>query len=95
MHELTETNKIVEKAALTLLTRAKLSKVLSEPTLDSQGKDALQVTIVLRNGNLDGDIALDTIVGIERALRNSGDERFPIVDFVTEDEMTSHADIES
>jgi hypothetical protein len=58
----------------------------------------LHVTIVLKRGSADrisGDGAIDTLVGIEKALREVGDERFPIIDYVTEEELESADETES
>lgn len=81
-----------------MLKRIRLSKVFSEPTIDSEGHEALHVTVVLKNNRsseVTGDSALDTIVSIERELSKAGEERFPIVEFVTEDELKPNADPES
>ena len=41
---------------------------------------------------VNGDAALDTIVMIQRELQKFGEERFPIIEFVTEDELASDGD---
>jgi len=44
---------------------------------------------------MSGDLALDTIVSIGRALQESGDERLPIVEFVDEEELESSGSTET
>ncbi len=85
-----EVDQVVGKAAEEALKGVALARVYSEPALDSDGRDALLVTIVLGSGQLEhmnGDKALDAIVRIQHALLNSGEERFPIIDFATEEEL--------
>jgi len=99
MLELAKINAIVNKAASAVLKRqASVTRVVSEPALDSQGQEALRITIVLKTDNIDkitGDSALDALVNIERALRAAREDRFPIIDYVTEEELASSGDAES
>jgi len=92
-------NKIVKRAASAVLKRpAGVRRVVSEPAVDSDGDEVLHITIVLKRGSSDkisGDKALDTLVGIDRALREASEDRFPILDFVTEEELESVGDTES
>jgi hypothetical protein len=67
-----------------------VGRVLSEDRIDSQGQDALHLTIVWAPGStprLDGDAILGTLVQIHRHLLDAGDERLPLVDYATEDEL--------
>jgi hypothetical protein len=95
----TKINQVVNKAASAILKRpAAVRRVLSRPALDSDGHEALHITIVLKRGSADkisGDKALDTLVEIDRALRDAREDRFPIIDFVTEEELESVGDTES
>ncbi|MDB5402025.1 MAG: uncharacterized protein JWQ55_4043 [Rhodopila sp.] len=99
MLEPAKVNDVVKKAAFAVLKRrAGLRRVFSEPTSDSQGHEALHITIVLEPGGADkisGDMALDTLVGVERALRGASEDRLPIIDFATEDELESSGETES
>lgn len=99
MLELVKVNDLVKKAASAVLRRpGVLRRVSSEPTLDSQGHEALHITIVLKPGGADkisGDMALDTIVEVERALRGASEDRFPIIDFATEEELETGGETES
>jgi hypothetical protein len=97
MLELTKVNAIAKKAASTVL-RGHLRRVVSERAADSQGQEALHITIVLKPGgadNISGDMALDTLVEVETALRGASEYRFPIIDFATEEELESSGETES
>ena len=100
MLELAKVNEVESKAASAAIkSGAGIQRVDSEPTLDSEGKEALDITIVLKRGSagkISGDSALDTLVTIERALHKAKEERVPIISFVTEEELDdSSGDIES
>ena len=98
MLELTEINDLAYKAASAALHgQVGVLRVISEPMADSDGQDALRVTIVLKRGGIDnvtGDGALNTIVGVGQALSAAREDRFPIIDFVTEEELEADADLE-
>ena len=99
MLELAKVNEVVTRAASAVLKRpAGVRRVVSEPTLDSRGQEWLQITIILKEGSADkitGDDALDTLVSIDRVLRAAGEDRFPIIDYVTKEELASSCDAES
>ena len=90
MLTLEEVGRISMNAASVALQGAELSAVFGEPTFDSLGKDALVVTIVIRSGveKISGDAAIDAFVRIQRDLSEAGEERFPIIEFATEEEMS-------
>jgi hypothetical protein len=72
-------------------------RVESEPTADSDGKDALNLLIVVaptfaETITINGDAVLDTLVQIVDRLQEAGDDRFPIIEYATEEEL---ADIDS
>jgi hypothetical protein len=55
----------------------------------------LRITIVIKPGSaakLGGDAVLDTLVQIQEELREAGEERFPIVKYVTEEELQDSGD---
>ena len=91
MLTLAKVNDIVSKAAAAGLGDAvRIQSVNSEPTVDSDGKEALDITIVLKlspAGQISGVNALDALVRIERALRKAKEERFPIISYATEEEL--------
>ncbi|WP_428483814.1 hypothetical protein [Rhodopila sp.] len=95
MLDLGDVDRLADKVATATLKGVKLSRVYSTATTDSDGRDALNVTIVVDSkykNTMTGDTALNAIVRIQRDLRASGEERFAIVDFTTEDELTSNGD---
>lgn len=89
MLEPADIDRIAHKAAASALDGVEVVDVFGEPTLDSGGQDALLITVVIRPGKgaVSDDAALNAIVGIYNDLFNAGEERSPIVDFATEDEM--------
>jgi hypothetical protein len=77
---------IAEEVATTHLTSANVSSVSSTAAIDSEGRQALRITIVIKPGaeeKIKGDAALDTLVQIQDRLRKAGEERFPIVEYAT------------
>jgi hypothetical protein len=71
---------------------------MSEPTIDSEGEEAVRITIVIKPdalGKLKGDPVFDTLVGIHTRLRAAGEERYPLVRYATEAELDELDDTES
>ena len=99
MLKLAQVNGVVKKAASAALKRqAGVRNIISEAALDSEGHEALHITVVLKRGEADkitGDTALDTLVGIEKALRDASENRLPIVFFAGEEELEADGDAES
>jgi hypothetical protein len=65
-----------------------------EPTTDSQGRDALKVTVVIAPGatkRLKGQSALSALVGVQKRLREMGEDRTPIIEYATEAELAQDA----
>lgn len=93
-----ERNKIIQIArdvATANLTSAAVRDVISEPAIDSEGREALRITIVIKPGapaRLKGDAVLDTLVQIQNRLRDAGEERFPIIEYATEEELQESGD---
>jgi hypothetical protein len=70
-------------------------RVESEPTVDSEGHDALHLTIVVASDAADkitGDAVVDTLVQIHDHLRDAGDAGFPIIEYATEAELEEIGD---
>lgn len=93
-----EINDIVRDIAARHLGALGVEAVNTEPTVDSQDKDALRITIVIasaRAASESGDALLDTLSEIHRTLSEKGDERFPIIEYATKEELESVDDPES
>ena len=89
-----DTGKIAELAAAAARKWIAVERVLVEPTVDSQGEDALRVTLVLDPEvieGMSGDHALDVLVEIRQSLQAAGDERFPLILYRTEPELVAEA----
>lgn len=90
--------KIVEIAhqiASANLTGTNISKVISEPFTDSEGRDALRITIVLKPdavAKIGGEQTLNTLFEINERLQLEGEERFPIIEYATEEELKESGD---
>ncbi len=90
-----EIEAIATKVAQANLTPQVVERVVSEPTVDSEGTDALLVTIVVSANSvdgLDGDAILSTLVGIQQGLQAAGEERYAILTYTTEDELAHAGD---
>lgn len=69
----------------------------AEPTLDSVGDEALQITAILPpgTGDLSGPHLTEALLQIRMALAEADDLRWPIVRFATEEELADLGDPES
>lgn len=86
---------IVHRVAAANLGPAVVDDVLSGGTTDSEGRDALRITVVIKPGSADklkGDNVLDTLVQVQQELRDAGEERFPIVEYATQEELQDSGD---
>jgi hypothetical protein len=85
-------NETVRNIAVRNLGFGTVDHVLSEPTVDSQGNDALRITIVITPdaaSRLVGDALLDTLLQIQTTLSEKGEGRFPIVEYATTEELAA------
>jgi len=91
-------SEIAGQAARTKLGANVVSEVLAEPATDSEGSEALRVTIVIKPGaakTLKGDSVLDALLEIQDRLREAGEDRFAIVKYATQDELETGGDSQS
>jgi hypothetical protein len=82
---------IAQEVATANLTNANFSSVVSSSTTDSQGQEALRITIIIKPGaetKIKGDATLNTLVQIQDRLRKEGEERTPIVEYATKEELS-------
>jgi hypothetical protein len=87
--------KIVKEVAGKRLKDFKLGRVLTQPTHDSEGNDALRIVFVLSPEAVDsisGEEALELLVDIHNGLMREGDDRFPIIRYSTEEELDDSDD---
>jgi hypothetical protein len=88
---------IVAQVARKNLGQKLVQRTFSDPTIASDGNEALRITIVIAPkavAKFKGDSVLDTLVQIHDGLLAAGEERFPIVEYATEEELAD-ADSES
>lgn len=90
MLKLQQIDEIATQVARRRLPRRDFQRVMTEPTTDSLGEEALHITIVLGDDairQLTGDEVLDLLVELQDKLQAEGDERLPLVRYSTEHEM--------
>ncbi|MBI3705385.1 MAG: hypothetical protein HY244_16430 [Rhizobiales bacterium] len=90
MLDLEQINQIVSDVATHNLGAKAVKWTDSQSTTDSEGQAALRITIVLAPDvakKLKGDAVLNTLVEVQDRLREAGEERFPILEYGTEDEL--------
>ena len=83
-------DEIVAEVATAYLTREIVERVMSEPTIDSEGEEAVRITIVIKPDGMEklkGDPVLDTLVGIHNKLGEAGEGRYPLVRYATQAEL--------
>lgn len=83
-------SRITRDAVAKQVAVADLERVRTETTADSDGNEAVRITIVLTaHGvkSLTGDQALDLLTEVQQRLQHEGDERFPIIEYATEQEL--------
>jgi len=86
---------IATQVARKQLRDSDFERIMSESTTDSEGNEALRITIVLKpeaTQKLTGDNTIDLLVGIRQKLRAEGEERFPIIEYATEQELAEDED---
>lgn len=98
MLEISAIDELVSEIAKKHLSVLGVEAVHTEPAVDSQGKDALRITITITSpDNIPsiGDKLLDTLFEIQTQLAEKGEERFPIIEYATKDELEAVDDSES
>nr|WP_295113753.1 hypothetical protein [uncultured Caulobacter sp.] len=77
------------------IATADFERVVTEPTIDSEGNDALRIVVVLKpetDANFNGDKALDLLVDVQQALQSQGESRLAIIEYMTEGELSQDSD---
>jgi hypothetical protein len=81
---------IAKRVANANLSVQAVETVLTEPIVDSEGRDAVRITIIIKPGKVDtlsGDKVLDTLYEIHTELSIAGEQRLPIVGYATREEL--------
>jgi hypothetical protein len=89
---------IARQVAAANLSSANVTGVFSAPTTDSEGHDALRITIVLTEGSSDvisGKKTLDTLAQLQDSLQKQGEDRFAFIEYATDKEIDESGDPES
>lgn len=95
MLEALELQKLAKDIVHKRLPSIHLDDVLTQPTTDSDGDAAVRITFVLTPETADeisGEDSLKLLVAIKEALFRKGDERFPIVEYATADDVPYEED---
>lgn len=73
----------------------RIKDILTSETSDAEGRDALDVMVVLADGDrLSGDEILDASLNIQRALYAAGDDRTAYVTYAVESDLHELGDHE-
>lgn len=90
-----ELQNLAKHAADKRLPEFHVSRVLTEPTVDSEGNEALRVVFVLAPDAvdaIDAENALQLLVDLHNELMRKGDDRFPIIEYATEADLEESVD---
>jgi hypothetical protein len=91
-------DRIAQRAAEKSLRSGAVERVISEDTIDSAGHGAIRIVIVLTPNvarTLGGDAALDALSAIQAQLSEAGEERLPIIEYATDEDLKNSGDAES
>lgn len=86
---------IVERAARTHLGLDNYVRSYTKPWIDSMGEEVVSVTLVILPGAADrigGDRALDMLSDVHQTFARSGEGRFPLIEYATEQELLDEAE---
>jgi hypothetical protein len=91
-------SELIEDTANSKLGQGNVVRVMTEPGIDSEGQDALRITIVIAEGAVDrikDDALLDNLLEIHDRLQEQAEIRTPMVGYATEQELAESGDAES
>lgn len=86
---------IARDIAAAKLPPAVVRDVQVEPGIGWRGDEILRITMVIAPdgvSRISGDASLDTLVAMQSRLREAGEERFPLVEYATEEELQESGD---
>ncbi len=90
-----EIQKLMKQVASGLIPGQQLLEVRTEPSVDSEGKDALRITLVVSDEaatTLTGDQLASLLVDVHDCLLREGDERFPLIYYATQSDLNGNED---
>jgi hypothetical protein len=90
-----EIDRIVREIAKANLSSSNISTVQSSSMIDSEGQEALRIQIVLTPGSTDrirGEDTLNTLYEVRYRLQEAGEDRFPIIEYATKEELAEIGD---
>lgn len=95
MADQAEIEELAKQVATANLGVSSVSSVNAASIVDFDGKDALQITIVLMPGIstavLDGSQVVNTMVQVHDRLQRAGEERYPFMSFMADEEWRKSA----
>jgi len=98
MLDLARVSGLVGEVAHATLPGRGIESVVVKPSVDSFGNDSLRITVLIRETGSEPPNG-ESIVAFEGELRNRmeqlGDERLPIVDILTPEDLAADVDPES
>jgi|SRR4051794_10181337 hypothetical protein len=97
MIEAIEIARIAEEVAREKLGSENVARTVAEPMVDWTGAEGWRVLIVLTadaGSRISGDAALDNLVGLQKGIRQAGDDRMAFVEYATEEELAEGGDTE-
>jgi len=86
--------RLIQEAFVSKLGKDNVVRLDWEPAMDSQGREALKITVVIPPGTaqkLDGRTVLDASVKLRERLQEMRVESTPIVEYATEAELAQDA----
>jgi hypothetical protein len=83
--------KLIQEALVAKLGDNNVERLQWEPATDSQGREALKITVVIPPGAVSklekGSAVLDALVSLQKRLNEMRDHRTPILEYATEAEL--------
>lgn len=83
-------SRLIRQALVSELGEDNVLRVEFEPTTDSRGRDALRIIVVLApdaTGRLKGGTTLDALVRLQERLHEMREDRVPLIEYATEEEL--------
>jgi hypothetical protein len=85
---------LIKQAVVAVLGQDNVVHVGWEPTVDSQGQEALRIIVVITpdaTQKLKGGAVLDVLVSLQRRLNEMRENRIPMIEYATEAELQQDA----